>query len=113
MNAVDSEHEKNLMNDAWRLFQLEKATGSPSHPFSKFGTGVVYTLMQDVPRRRETILTWIDVAKCYILFCNDNGSFHWSINTLQEDQLIRIYMVFFFPIYNVILKMYFMAILLK
>lgn len=39
MNAVDSEHEKNLMNDAWRLFQLEKATGNPKHPFSKFGTG--------------------------------------------------------------------------
>lgn len=39
VNAVDSEHEKNLMNDAWRLFQLEKATGNPSHPFSKFGTG--------------------------------------------------------------------------
>lgn len=40
MNAVDSEHEKNLMNDAWRLFQLEKATGNPNHPFSKFGTGL-------------------------------------------------------------------------
>lgn len=40
VNAVDSEHEKNLMNDAWRLFQLEKATGNPNHPFSKFGTGV-------------------------------------------------------------------------
>lgn len=39
VNAVDSEHEKNLMNDAWRLFQLEKATGNPKHPFSKFGTG--------------------------------------------------------------------------
>lgn len=36
---MDSEHEKNLMNDAWRLFQLEKATGNPDHPFSKFGTG--------------------------------------------------------------------------
>lgn len=36
---MDSEHEKNLMNDAWRLFQLEKATGNPKHPFSKFGTG--------------------------------------------------------------------------
>lgn len=40
VNAVDSEHEKNLMNDAWRLFQLEKATGNPNHPFSKFGTGL-------------------------------------------------------------------------
>ncbi|XP_056465442.1 insulin-degrading enzyme isoform X1 [Gadus chalcogrammus] len=44
VNAVDSEHEKNLMNDAWRLFQLEKATGNPEHPFSKFGTGNKLTL---------------------------------------------------------------------
>lgn len=39
VNAVDSEYEKNLKNDTWRLFQLEKATGNPKHPFSKFGTG--------------------------------------------------------------------------
>ncbi|XP_066457093.1 insulin-degrading enzyme isoform X2 [Eleutherodactylus coqui] len=44
VNAVDSEHEKNLMNDAWRLFQLEKATGDPKHPFHKFGTGNKLTL---------------------------------------------------------------------
>ncbi|XP_063818112.1 insulin-degrading enzyme isoform X1 [Pseudophryne corroboree] len=44
VNAVDSEHEKNLMNDAWRLFQLEKATGNPKHPFHKFGTGNRLTL---------------------------------------------------------------------
>uniref|UniRef100_A0A3Q3J3I8 Insulin-degrading enzyme n=1 Tax=Monopterus albus TaxID=43700 RepID=A0A3Q3J3I8_MONAL len=44
VNAVDSEHEKNLMNDAWRLFQLEKATGNKDHPFSKFGTGNKLTL---------------------------------------------------------------------
>ncbi|KAM4032052.1 insulin-degrading enzyme isoform 1-T1 [Anomaloglossus baeobatrachus] len=44
VNAVDSEHEKNLMNDAWRLFQLEKATGDPAHPFHKFGTGNKLTL---------------------------------------------------------------------
>lgn len=43
VNAVDSEHEKNVMNDAWRLFQLEKATGNPKHPFSKFGTGLSTT----------------------------------------------------------------------
>jgi len=42
VNAVDFEHEKTL-NDAWRLFQLEKA-GNPSHPFSKFGTGNKLTL---------------------------------------------------------------------
>lgn len=39
LNAVDSEHQKNQMNDDWRLFQLEKATCNQRHPFSKFETG--------------------------------------------------------------------------
>lgn len=39
VNAVNSEHEKNLQNDYWRLTQLEKATADPSHDFSKFNTG--------------------------------------------------------------------------
>uniref|UniRef100_A0A8C4NB61 Insulin-degrading enzyme n=2 Tax=Eptatretus burgeri TaxID=7764 RepID=A0A8C4NB61_EPTBU len=44
VNAVDSENEKNLMSDSWRLFQLEKSTGNKKHPFCKFGTGNKYTL---------------------------------------------------------------------
>lgn len=40
VNAVDSENDKNLQNDSWRLFQLEKATCDSKHDFSKFGTGM-------------------------------------------------------------------------
>lgn len=39
LNAVNSEHEKNIPNDTWRLDQLDKHTGDPKHPYSKFGTG--------------------------------------------------------------------------
>lgn len=44
MNAVDSEHKKNLQSDMWRLHQLEKDLSNPNHPFSKFGTGNIETL---------------------------------------------------------------------
>lgn len=44
VNAVNSEHEKNIQNDYWRLAQLEKATADPAHDFSKFGTGNKETL---------------------------------------------------------------------
>ncbi|XP_066956310.1 insulin-degrading enzyme [Macrobrachium rosenbergii] len=44
VNAVNSEHEKNVQNDYWRLAQLEKSTADPSHDFSKFGTGNKETL---------------------------------------------------------------------
>eukprot|EP00058_Branchiostoma_floridae_P015652 XP_002601140.1 hypothetical protein BRAFLDRAFT_75587 [Branchiostoma floridae] len=46
LNAVDSENEKNLKSDMWRLHQLEKATADQKHPFSKFGTGNKYTLSE-------------------------------------------------------------------
>lgn len=42
--AVDSENQKNLQSDAWRIDQLEKSTCKENHPFSKFGTGNLSTL---------------------------------------------------------------------
>ncbi|KAL6254451.1 hypothetical protein P5V15_014499 [Pogonomyrmex californicus] len=44
LNAINSEHEKNLANDIWRINQLEKSSACPDHPFSKFGTGNRETL---------------------------------------------------------------------
>jgi insulysin len=47
MKAVDSENGKNLLLDNFRLYQLEKSTASPLHPFHKFGTGNLSTLGND------------------------------------------------------------------
>ncbi|SSD58379.1 related to A-factor-processing enzyme [Saccharomycodes ludwigii] len=44
INAVDSENKKNLQNDTWRLFQLEKTLTNPKHPYHKFSTGNLQTL---------------------------------------------------------------------
>lgn len=44
INAVDSENQKNLKSDAWRLDQIEKSIARPDHPYSKFGTGNLQTL---------------------------------------------------------------------
>merc|ERR1712106_776359 len=44
VNAVNSEHEKNIPNDTWRINQIEKATSDQKHDFSKFGTGNKETL---------------------------------------------------------------------
>ena len=44
LKAVNSENAKNLLNDMWRSFQLQKSTADPDHPFSKFGTGNRSTL---------------------------------------------------------------------
>lgn len=42
--AVDSENKKNLQNDTWRSYQLEKSLSNPHHVYSKFGTGNAETL---------------------------------------------------------------------
>ena len=44
VKAVNSEHEKNLHNDEWRLYELVRATSSTSHPFHQYGTGTADTL---------------------------------------------------------------------
>ena len=44
VNAVNSEHEKNIPNDTWRINQIEKATADQEHDFAKFGTGNKVTL---------------------------------------------------------------------
>jgi len=51
LNAIDSEHSKNLQNDVFRLYQLEKARVSEDHPFSKFFTGNKSTLLEGTKRQ--------------------------------------------------------------
>ena len=44
LNAIDSEHSKNINNDGFRLYQLERDTSNPAHPLNKFSTGNKETL---------------------------------------------------------------------
>ncbi|AMD19919.1 HCL232Cp [Eremothecium sinecaudum] len=51
VNAVDSENKKNLQDDMWRLFELNKSLSNHEHPFHKFATGNLETL-RDGPKSR-------------------------------------------------------------
>ncbi|XP_029847495.1 insulin-degrading enzyme isoform X2 [Ixodes scapularis] len=51
VNAIHSEHDKNLQNDMWRLKQLEMSTADPKHDYCKFGTGNKATL-DSLPKAR-------------------------------------------------------------
>lgn len=44
VNAVNSEHEKNIPVDQWRVRQLEKSQSKPDHPYNHFSTGLFYFL---------------------------------------------------------------------
>ncbi|CAM9295676.1 unnamed protein product [Ectocarpus sp. 13 AM-2016] len=57
--AVDSEDSKNRTNDSRRMLQVLKAIADPEHPYSKFSTGNLKTLKEDVPQaRRLAFLTF-------------------------------------------------------
>ncbi|KAJ6645539.1 Insulin-degrading enzyme [Pseudolycoriella hygida] len=47
INAVDSEHDKNIATDLWRTKQVSKSLADPNHPYSKFGTGSKETLLEE------------------------------------------------------------------
>lgn len=51
IKAVDSENKKNLQNDLWRMYQLDKLNSNPKHPYNGFSTGNYHTL-QDEPAER-------------------------------------------------------------
>ena len=44
VNAVNSEHQKNMLNDNWRQFRISSLFAKEGHPERKFGTGNLETL---------------------------------------------------------------------
>ena len=51
LNAVHSEHSKNVASDSWRINQLERSFADPAHDFYKFGTGNLSTL-DEIPKSK-------------------------------------------------------------
>ena len=58
LNAVHSEHSKNVANDFWRLYQIMRHLGDPEHDFSKFGTGNLNSLDED-PKSKGISIRYI------------------------------------------------------
>jgi insulysin len=50
LNAIESEHSKNLQSDNFRIYQLQKLRQNSNHPHSKFFTGNKKTLLDDTKR---------------------------------------------------------------
>ena len=55
INAVHSEHQKNLQSEFLRSYSVIKALANPIHPFSKFSTGNKDTLSKIPNLRKEVI----------------------------------------------------------
>lgn len=55
-HAVDLEFKKNLQDDEWRMFQLEKSLSGSGTPYSKFGTGSYETLIVSPKEKGEDVI---------------------------------------------------------
>lgn len=53
LNAVNSEHNKNIPNDLWLSYELFRQSMNPNHPASRFHTGNLETL-RDTPLKHGT-----------------------------------------------------------
>ncbi|KAI3750269.1 hypothetical protein L2E82_20902 [Cichorium intybus] len=63
IKAVDSENQKNLLSDAWRIDQLEKHLSAEGHPYHKFNTGNWDTL--EVKPKARGVDTRDELLKFY------------------------------------------------
>lgn len=63
IKAVDSENQKNLLSDSWRMSQLQKHLSLESHPYHKFSTGNWDTL--EVRPKANGVNTRDELIKFY------------------------------------------------
>ncbi|KAL6530464.1 Insulin-degrading enzyme-like 1, peroxisomal [Orobanche minor] len=68
IKAVDSENQKNLLSDGWRMNQLQKHLSTKDYPYHKFGTGNWETL--DVRPKERGLNTRQELLRFY----NENYS---------------------------------------
>jgi len=71
LNAINSEHAKNIQSDSFRVYQLNKGRANGRHPFSRFFTGNYETL-------RDRVST-ADLRQTLIQFHQD----HYSSNQMS------------------------------
>ena len=50
IEAVNSEHEKNINQDNWRQQQIIRTLSNPNHPFNMFSTGNKSTFKKINPK---------------------------------------------------------------
>jgi insulysin len=73
IKAVDSENQKNLLSDPWRMSQLQNHLCDENHPYHKFGTGNWDTL--EVKAKEKGLDTRLELIKFY--------DSHYSANLMK------------------------------
>jgi len=56
LNAIDSEHQKNILIDSRRIYQIDKITSKNGHVFQKFGTGILSLYLLNLHMSKNSII---------------------------------------------------------
>ncbi|MFC1746510.1 insulinase family protein [Candidatus Riflebacteria bacterium] len=84
-HAVDSEHQKNLKHDYWRMRQIIRGLSPADHPASYFSTGDINTLAGDnLPRLKK-------FHKDYYAAANMKLCILSSLSLDKQEELVRKY----------------------
>lgn len=98
VNAIHSEHVKNIQNDSWRLKQLEMSTADPQHDFCKFGTGNLTTL--DTIPKSKGVMVRDQLLKFHQLLYSSNIMSLVVLGKESLDELARMVVPLFSAVPN-------------
>jgi len=92
INAVNSEHSKNITNDSWRIRRMLAQISDQQHPFHKFSTGTIDTLGHDDIRNR--------LIEFYNKYYSANIMKLTVLSDIPLDKLQKVVTSIFTPIKN-------------
>ena len=65
LNAIDSEHQKNILIDSRRIYQIDKITSKEGHVYQKFGTGTKNIYLISVHLKRVLVIFCRNASQLY------------------------------------------------
>ncbi|GMP41272.1 hypothetical protein CsSME_00011430 [Camellia sinensis var. sinensis] len=95
IKAVESENQKNLLSDAWRVNQLQKHLSAESHPYHKFSTGNWDTLeikpkARGIDTRHELLKLYEENYSAKLMYLVVSSKESHKIQSLMESKFQEI-----------------------
>lgn len=85
VNAVNSEHNKNLLSDLWIRYHIISSIARKGHPLRKFGTGSIETLKFEPERKGIDVIA--ELKSFHSRYYSSNNMFLTLVSNCDLDQL--------------------------
>ncbi|KAH8581912.1 peptidase insulinase-like peptidase [Cryptosporidium sp. chipmunk genotype I] len=85
VNAVNSEHNKNLLSDLWIRYHVISSIARNGHPLKKFGTGNVETLKHEPEKKGIDVIA--ELKNFHSKYYSSNNMFLTLVSNCDLDKL--------------------------